>query len=148
MLLREFLASVVDKGVVHQFTDALPDKGLGVFGGKCGLGHTSDMGWVWNFWTASPGSPVSTAVENNIWWTFSYRYVHLGCFFFQGASVMDFLKNISVKLHATGPAAVLIAWCLAVAALGIFGMGDGASKALTVLMYGGALILAALASRS
>jgi hypothetical protein len=61
---------------------------------------------------------------------------------------MDFLKNISVNLHATGPAAVMIAWCLSITMLGVFGDGQLATMALTILNIGGVLILGSLAARS
>jgi hypothetical protein len=55
---------------------------------------------------------------------------------------MDFLKNIAISLRASGPAAVLIAWVLGVAALGIFGNAELGRQALTTLtMFGGLLIV-------
>jgi len=53
---------------------------------------------------------------------------------------MEFLRNISVKLHATGVAAVATVWVVAVAAVAIFGQGQLGWGALVLLSGGGALI--------
>jgi hypothetical protein len=58
------------------------------------------------------------------------------------------LKNLSLNLQATGPAAVLICWCVSVAAVGIFGSGPTASTALGLLAAGGGMILIRLAGRA
>jgi hypothetical protein len=55
---------------------------------------------------------------------------------------MDFLKNVSVKLHATGRAAVAFGCVGSIAAIAIFGDGLVAYAALAIL--GGGLWLLAL----
>jgi hypothetical protein len=50
---------------------------------------------------------------------------------------MDFLENFSVKLQAKDLPAVLVAWTVCVALLGLFGNGQLASSALGIL--GGSL---------
>ena len=61
---------------------------------------------------------------------------------------MEFLKNISVNLRATGPAAVLIAWIAAITAIGLFGEGDLAKSAIQILAFAGGMILIGLASKA
>lgn len=61
---------------------------------------------------------------------------------------MDFLKNLSVSLKATGPAAVLGIWITAIACVGIFGNGPMASTALGILGGIGGLLIVTLGSRS
>lgn len=56
--------------------------------------------------------------------------------------------NIAIHLQATGPAAVMIAWILAVTLLGLYGTGYMASAALTVLILAGGVIMRSLAERS
>lgn len=51
---------------------------------------------------------------------------------------MDFLENLIINLRATGPAAVLVAWVLAIAAVAIFAPEKNADRALTVLVLLGA----------
>jgi hypothetical protein len=60
---------------------------------------------------------------------------------------MDFLKNVSVKLHAKGLAAAVIAWLGAVTAVALFGEGPLAASALGMLIGGVSLIMY-LANRS
>jgi hypothetical protein len=61
---------------------------------------------------------------------------------------MDILKNLSVNLKATGPAAVICVWCICVVILGIFGSGSLASTAMGLLTFAGGAILSALALRA
>jgi hypothetical protein len=70
-----------------------------------------------------------------------------GGFLWDEAAV-DFLKNLVVNLHATGPAAVLVAWVIAVAAVGIFGTGTISLVALLCLWSTGGLLIVALGSRT
>ena len=65
-----------------------------------------------------------------------------------GVIEMDLFKNIVINLKATGPAAVMIVWLLAVAALGLFGEGELAGRALTLLTLVGGGIVVSLAVRS
>ena len=60
---------------------------------------------------------------------------------------MEFLKNVSVKLPATGLAAAVIVWVMAVAAVAIFGQGQLALSAL-LLLSGGILLIMYVAGRS
>jgi hypothetical protein len=55
-----------------------------------------------------------------------------------------FLKNIVVNLRATGPAAVLIAWLVCIAALGLYGSGSLAGMALAGLLALGTALIGAL----
>jgi hypothetical protein len=57
-------------------------------------------------------------------------------------------KNIAIHLQATGPAAVIIVWIVAVTVLGLYGTGELARQALFLLTAAGGAILVALASRS
>lgn len=61
---------------------------------------------------------------------------------------MEFLKNISINLKASGPAAVLISWVVGVTLLGILGEGEITSKAMSVLSVTGALLIAVLGHRA
>lgn len=54
---------------------------------------------------------------------------------------MEFLKNIAINLKATGPAAVIIAWVLGITAVGVFGEGESASKALSALSIVGPILV-------
>jgi hypothetical protein len=50
------------------------------------------------------------------------------------------LRNIKISLTATGPAAVLIVLILSVTALGIFGLGPLADRAMSFMFFlGGSL---------
>jgi hypothetical protein len=60
---------------------------------------------------------------------------------------MDFLKNVSIKLRATGLVAALIVWVSAVAVVGVFGTGVLGEAALGMLS-GGLGLIALLAGRS
>ncbi|MBV8119418.1 MAG: hypothetical protein JO081_05700 [Alphaproteobacteria bacterium] len=60
---------------------------------------------------------------------------------------MEFLKNVSVKLHATGLAAAVIVWVMAVAAVATFGRGQLALSVL-LLLSGGILLIMYVAGRS
>jgi len=61
---------------------------------------------------------------------------------------MEWLKNIAVNLHAKGPAAVLISIIVSIAALGLWGQGDLAKSALSVLAVALGLLGLALANRT
>ena len=65
---------------------------------------------------------------------------------------MDFLKNIgkniAINLQATGPAAVIIVWIVCVTALGLFGDGSLAAKALTLLAFAGGATLIGLVNKT
>jgi len=61
---------------------------------------------------------------------------------------MDFFKNISLNLHATGPAAVMIVWILRMTLLGLFGNSSNLGTVALGLLGGtGALIIRALGHR-
>ncbi|WP_143711338.1 hypothetical protein [Magnetococcus marinus] len=60
----------------------------------------------------------------------------------------DWLKNISVNIRATGPAAVIIVWIIAVTVLGIWGEGGHASYAQGMLNFCGGIILVVLAKKT
>ena len=60
---------------------------------------------------------------------------------------MDFLKNVSIKLRATGLVAALIVWLGAVVVVGVFGEGTLGQAALGMLS-GGLGLIALLAGRS
>ncbi len=53
-------------------------------------------------------------------------------------------ENLVVNLKATGPAAVLVAIVLSIAALGLFGSGELAKSAMSVLSYLGGGVLVAM----
>jgi len=55
---------------------------------------------------------------------------------------MNFFSNIALNMHATGPAAVMCTWVIAVTALGLFGQGELARSAMTVLTVVGGMIFA------
>ena len=59
---------------------------------------------------------------------------------------MEFLRNIALNLKAIGPAAVSSIWCVAVAAVGIFG-GENGGAALSVLAAFGIIIAFTLTQR-
>ena len=60
---------------------------------------------------------------------------------------MRLLSNIAVNLHATGPAAVLVAWIACVTLLGLFGTGPLAKAAIGILSVVGGVLVAALGSQ-
>jgi hypothetical protein len=60
---------------------------------------------------------------------------------------MDFLKNISINLKATGASAVLITWLLCITALGLFGSGTLAMFVAGALASVGVVLIGALAQK-
>lgn len=60
---------------------------------------------------------------------------------------MGFLKNWLLKLTATGPAAVVVILLVCITALGIWGNGPLADRAMTVLSFLGSTITALLLIR-
>ena len=58
------------------------------------------------------------------------------------------LRNIKISLTAVGPAAVVIVLILSVTALGIFGTGELADRAMSLMYFLAAAVGASLASRS
>jgi hypothetical protein len=60
---------------------------------------------------------------------------------------MDFLKNISINLKATGTSAVLIVWLLCMTAIGLFGSGGLAMVVAGALSGFGAIIIGALGQK-
>lgn len=61
---------------------------------------------------------------------------------------MDWLKNITINLKATGPAAVLIALIVGITVLGVFGQGEKAGSALSILGFMVGALGVALAQRT
>jgi hypothetical protein len=59
----------------------------------------------------------------------------------EGKFNLEFLRNIAINLRATGPAAVIIAWIIGIALVGVFGQGEVASKALSALSFAGPMII-------
>ncbi|MFT5116531.1 MAG: hypothetical protein ACI9NY_000050 [Kiritimatiellia bacterium] len=52
-------------------------------------------------------------------------------------------KNIAVNIQARGPAAILIVWCISVTAIGLYGQGEMAGRAINLLsFFGGATFFA------
>lgn len=62
--------------------------------------------------------------------------------------ISNILKNIRLNLTAVGPSAVLIVLILSVAALGIFGAGELADRAMGFMYFMGAIVGVTLASRT
>ena len=62
--------------------------------------------------------------------------------------MLDFLKNLSINLKATGPAAVIIVWIMGVTALGLLGSGEIAKLAMYALVFAGGVILFGLAQKA
>ncbi len=60
---------------------------------------------------------------------------------------MDFLKNISINLKATGASAVLITWLLCITAIGLFGSGTLANFVAGALISVGVILIGALAQK-
>lgn len=56
-------------------------------------------------------------------------------------------KNISLNMRAKGPATVICVWILCVTVLGLFGKGEYADKAISLLAFAGGAVLTALAMR-
>jgi hypothetical protein len=63
-------------------------------------------------------------------------------------TLLAIFKNIRISLAASGPAAVLIALILSVAALGIFGKGDLAERALNFMFILAGMIGVSLANKA
>lgn len=61
---------------------------------------------------------------------------------------MEFLKNITLNLKATGPAAVLISLIGGITLLGLFGEGEMAQAALYILAFNIGLLGLALAHKT
>ncbi len=61
---------------------------------------------------------------------------------------MAILRNIRINLAAAGPAAVLIMLILSVTALGIFGAGPLADRAMSFMYVLAGMVGVSLASRS
>jgi hypothetical protein len=57
------------------------------------------------------------------------------------------LKNIAINLKASGSAAVIAVWIICVTLLGLFGQGEFAKSAMTILAVAGGMILIGLASK-
>ncbi|MBA8915793.1 hypothetical protein [Methylorubrum thiocyanatum] len=60
---------------------------------------------------------------------------------------MDWLKNITLNLHAAGPAAVLCVYLLVVGAVGIFANGPATFSVVGILAMLGPILIGALAQR-
>jgi amino acid permease len=61
---------------------------------------------------------------------------------------LDLFRNFALNIRATGPAAILVVWIIAVATLGLYGQGEIASSALkTLSTVGGALVIVLLFSK-
>ena len=60
---------------------------------------------------------------------------------------MDFLKNISINLKATGASAVLITWLLCITAIGLFGSRTLAYYVAGGLLSVGVILIGALAQK-
>ena len=67
--------------------------------------------------------------------------------FLESVKTMGCLKNVSIKLRATGLVAALIVWVGAVAVVGVFGAGMIGETALAMLR-GGLGLIALLVGRS
>lgn len=63
-------------------------------------------------------------------------------------TVLAILRNIKINLAAAGPATVLIVLILSVTALGIFGTGPLADRALSFMYVLAGMVGVSLASRS
>lgn len=59
---------------------------------------------------------------------------------------MEFLKNISINIKATGPSAVLITWIMSLTLLGIFG-GDSSRIVIGILSSFGIVYIGAMAQK-
>jgi hypothetical protein len=57
---------------------------------------------------------------------------------------MDFFKNLTVNLKATGISAVVIAWLICFTTLALFGKGDMAAFAVGVLGTAGVSLIVVL----
>lgn len=63
-------------------------------------------------------------------------------------SPFRFLTNLSINLHAVGPAAVICVWLVAVTLVSIFGQGEIARSGMMALLFAGGVTLAGLVSKS
>jgi hypothetical protein len=63
-------------------------------------------------------------------------------------TLLAILRNIKISLTAVGPAAVLIVLILSVTALGIFGTGPLADRAMSFMYVLSGMLGVSLASRS
>ena len=61
---------------------------------------------------------------------------------------MDNLRNLIVNLKATGSAAVICVWIIAVMLLGLYGNSTYSSSALSILTIAGGMILFTLAQNT
>jgi hypothetical protein len=61
---------------------------------------------------------------------------------------MDFFKNLTLNLKATGLSAVVIAWMICFTALALFGADDIASYALGLLGSAGVMLVIAFGKTS
>jgi hypothetical protein len=61
---------------------------------------------------------------------------------------MQWITNIGLNLHASGPAAVLIVWLICFTALALYGSGEAAHTGLGVLGAFGGVLIAALGHRT
>lgn len=61
--------------------------------------------------------------------------------------LLKFLKGVSVSINAPGPAALVITWFICMTALGLFGSGPLAEKALSTLGVGGMFLIGVLGSQ-
>ena len=59
---------------------------------------------------------------------------------------MDFLKNLSINLKATGPSAVLIVWLICLTVIGLYGNSSSASYVIGGLIGFGVIFIGALGS--
>jgi hypothetical protein len=64
-----------------------------------------------------------------------------------GEKHMEFLKNISINLRATGASAVLITWLLCMTAIGLFGSGTLANFIAGALASIGVILIGALGQK-
>ncbi|OAH33318.1 hypothetical protein AX289_00205 [Methylorubrum populi] len=60
---------------------------------------------------------------------------------------LEWLKNISLNMRATGPAAVLCVYLLVMGAVGIFGNGPHTGMVTATLSFLGPILIGALAQR-
>ena len=60
---------------------------------------------------------------------------------------MDFLKNLSINLKATGPSAVLIVWLICLTVLGLYGNSSSASYVIGGFIGFGVIFIGALGSK-
>jgi len=63
-------------------------------------------------------------------------------------AMVKLLANIVLNLKAAGPAAVFATWIICITAIGLFGEGELAHRAISVLSVVGAVLAAALAMKA